>query len=62
MNHRAIWENPKLIGIPPYKRYEMKLPQPAKKEFHKRIILISDTHISTDNNPSLNSVKGNYPF
>ncbi|QEE17443.1 metallophosphoesterase [Promethearchaeum syntrophicum] len=56
MTNNAIWENPKLLGIPPYKRYEMKLPQTARKGFHKRIILISDTHISTDNNPSLNSV------
>ena len=56
MNNNGIWPKPKIMGIPPYKRYEMKLPQPAKTEFHKRIILISDTHISTDNNPSFNSV------
>jgi len=56
MTNSAIWESPKLLGIPPFKRYEMKLPQSTRKEFHKRIILISDTHISTDNNPSLNSV------
>ncbi len=56
MSKRRLWQKQKFMGIPAYKRYEMKLPQPAKKEFQKRIILISDTHISTNNNPSFNSV------
>ena len=50
------FQRPILMGFPPYKRYAMKLPQQAKKAFNKRIVLISDTHISTDNNPSFNSV------
>jgi len=56
MENNGLWQKPRFVGIPPYKRYEMKLDQPTKKEFHKRIVLISDTHISTDNNPSFNSV------
>ncbi len=45
---------PELMGIPKYRRYEKRIPQKSVKPFEKRIVLISDTHISTENNSCFN--------
>ena len=43
-------------SIPTYSRYEKRIPQKIGKKFSKRFVLISDSHITQENNPAFNSV------
>ncbi|TFH29336.1 MAG: hypothetical protein E4G98_04030, partial [Promethearchaeota archaeon] len=49
-----IW--PDLLGSPKYARYEHTLKIDTPPSFSRRIVLLSDTHISSGINSSFNSI------